>query len=195
VTRADDLFALVKEVAALMADFPRPWFIVGGWAIDLFVGHVTRDHEDVDVGILRRDQRALRGFFAGWDFEKVEEARRAPWPQAEQLNLPVQEVHARRLDGAPRQIEFLLNEARDDAWVFRRDARIERPLSKARQVTRSGIPYLDPAIVLLFKAKDPKPKDVADFELVRSDLGVSRRLWLRGALEMCHPGHPWIARL
>jgi hypothetical protein len=182
-------------VAAVLADFPRPWFIAGGWAIDLFAGRKTRDHEDVDVGILRRDQRALREFLVDRDFEKVEKGRRAPWPQTQQLNIPVHEVCARRLDGMPRQIEFLFSEARDEQWVFRRDARIERPLSEAIRVTRFRVPYLDPAIVLLFKAKDPKPKDVADFELLRPNLGVSDCLWLRAALETAQAGHPWIARL
>jgi hypothetical protein len=30
---------------------------------------------------------------------------------------------------------------------------------------------------------------------VRPHLGFTRRLWLRGALKTCHPGHPWLARL
>jgi hypothetical protein len=191
----EDPFAPVTEVAALMADFPRPWFIAGGWAIDLFLERRTRDHEDVDVAIFRRDQRDLRAFLAGWSCEKVVEGRRVPWPQEEWLNLPVHEVHARRLDGRSRQVEFLLNEVRDDTWVFRRDSRIEQALPKVRRTTGSGIPHLDPSIVLLFKAKAPKPKDVADFELARPHLGASRRRWLGKALETAHAGHPWIARL
>lgn len=188
-------FAPVLEVASLMSGFDRPWFIAGGWAIDLFLRRVTRDHEDVDVAILRRDQRDLRAYLAGWELETVVEGRRVPWPEAEWLNLPIHEIHGRRPEGAPREIEFLLNEARDDDWIFRRDARIARPLSKARLVTRSGIPFLGPAIVLLYKAKDPTPKDDADFDRARPRLGFARRLWLRGALETCHPGHPWIERL
>jgi Aminoglycoside-2''-adenylyltransferase len=38
-----------------------PWWITGGWAIDLAVAHVTRDHADVDVMMLERDEHALRG--------------------------------------------------------------------------------------------------------------------------------------
>lgn len=190
-----DPFAPVHQVAAVLSDYPKPWFIAGGWAIDLHLGRATRDHEDVDVGILRRDQRDLRAFLAGWDFEKVEEGRRMPWRQGQWLNLPVHEVRARPPSGAPREIEFLFNEARVDEWIYRRDARIERPLSKARLVTRSGIPYMAPGIVLLYKAKDPTPKDRADFEAVRPRLRFTHRLWLRGALETVHPGHPWIARL
>lgn len=195
MTSPADPFAPVHEVVALFSKFDHPWFIAGGWAIDLFLGRVTRDHEDVDVAILRRDQRALRSHLAGWEFEKVVEGRREPWREEEWLNLPVHEVHGRRPDHTPREIEFLLNESANGDWVYRRDARIARPLTKVRLVTRSGVPYLAPAIVLLYKAKDPIPKDHADFEQVSPRFRFGRRLWLRGALETCHPGHPWISRL
>jgi hypothetical protein len=88
-----------------------------------------------------------------------------------------------------------LNESARDDWVFRRDMRITRLLSKALCRTPDGVPFLAPEIVLLFKAKDPKPKDQDDFTRARPRLGIRRRLWLRGALETVHPGHPWIARL
>jgi hypothetical protein len=29
--------------------FPFPWFIAGGWALDLAIGKQTRLHQDVDV--------------------------------------------------------------------------------------------------------------------------------------------------
>ena len=187
-------FAPVMEVARLLAGFPRPWFIAGGWAIDLFLGHLTRDHEDVDVTILRRDQQELRSYLSDWTFEKVVDRRREAWRE-EWLDLPVHEVHARRASGAPPEVEFLLNEARDDTWVFRRDARITQTWSKASGVARHGIPYLDPAIVLLFKAKSPAAKDLADFDSMRRHLGSERYDWLRASLETCHPGHPWIDQL
>jgi hypothetical protein len=193
--RSEDSFARVTEVAAFLADFPRPWFISGGWAIDLFLNRVTRDHEDVDIAIFRRDQRDLRTYLADWTLEKVAERRREPWREGEWLNLPVHEIHARRAGETPGEIEFLLNEAADDHWVFRRDTRVQRPISRATMRTASGIPFLAPVIVLLYKAKDPTAKDEADFQRVRPRLRFTRRLWLRGALETCYPGHPWLARL
>jgi hypothetical protein len=42
------------------------WCVVGGWAIDLFVGRTTRDHEDLEIAVLRDDfarvRRALRAY-------------------------------------------------------------------------------------------------------------------------------------
>lgn len=38
----------VLAVAGLMRNFPRPWFLAGGWALDWFVGRVTREHGDIE---------------------------------------------------------------------------------------------------------------------------------------------------
>lgn len=54
----------VLAAAAIMSAFPRPWFVSGGWALDLFVGHVTREHEDLEIGIARADQSLLHDFLA-----------------------------------------------------------------------------------------------------------------------------------
>jgi len=45
--------------AQFMDGFERPWWVVGGWAVDAFTG-VRREHDDVDVSILAFDVPALR---------------------------------------------------------------------------------------------------------------------------------------
>jgi hypothetical protein len=37
----------------VIGDFPGPWGVGGGWAIDLFIGRKTRPHANVDIAILR----------------------------------------------------------------------------------------------------------------------------------------------
>jgi hypothetical protein len=41
-------------VGSLLSGLAVPWWITGGWAIDLAVGHRTRDHADVNLMIRRR---------------------------------------------------------------------------------------------------------------------------------------------
>jgi hypothetical protein len=77
--------------------------------------------------------------------------------------------------------------------MYRRDQRIRAPYDRAIARTEDGIPFSAPEIVLLFKARRPHPKDQADFEAVLPRLGHDRREWLADALELAHPGHPWIA--
>ncbi len=45
--------------AALLDGLDRPWWIVGGWAIEAFTG-MPREHEDLDVSLLSSDVPALR---------------------------------------------------------------------------------------------------------------------------------------
>jgi len=186
-------FGPVLQVADLMRGFPRPWYIAGGWAIDLFLGQTTREHEDVDVAILRKDQAELRTHLAPWAFEKVVEGQRFPWAESEWLDPPVHEVHSTSENRPP--IEFLFNESTGATWRFRRNPAIMRRLDRIGMRTSAGVPFLAPEIVLLFKAKAPGAKDVQDFDFVQPRLKAEPRRWLKRALETCHPGHPWIARL
>jgi hypothetical protein len=51
-------------------------------------------------------------------------------------------------------------------WTFRRNLAIVRPLEAVGRRTADGVPYLKPSIQLLLKAKNPRPKDIADFTAV-----------------------------
>ncbi len=178
-----------------MRGFGRDWFIAGGWAVDLYLGELTRAHEDVEVAVFREDQAALREHFEGWGWRKVVGDVRAEWRAGEVLELPVHEVYGFKESGEPREIEFLLNESDGRGWVFRRDGRIARPRERCRMISEAGVPFLCPEVVLLYKSKSPRPKDVRDFEAVAPRLEEERRAWLRGALEVCDPGHGWLRKL
>jgi hypothetical protein len=41
-------FEQCKRVQAVMAAFQFPWFIAGGWALDLYIGRETREHDDIE---------------------------------------------------------------------------------------------------------------------------------------------------
>jgi hypothetical protein len=49
----------VATAARPLSGLTVPYWIIGGWAIDLAVGRVTRDHADVDVMLLERDKHVL----------------------------------------------------------------------------------------------------------------------------------------
>ncbi|MHA1968943.1 MAG: nucleotidyltransferase domain-containing protein [Candidatus Hodarchaeales archaeon] len=44
-------FDLLLKISKLMKDFNKPWYIAGGWAIDLFLGLVTRSHQDIEITV------------------------------------------------------------------------------------------------------------------------------------------------
>ena len=51
---------LPDEAEAEFAAWTTPWWVSGGWAIDLAVGHQSREHADLDILVLRRDHRQVR---------------------------------------------------------------------------------------------------------------------------------------
>lgn len=175
-----------------MQGYLQPWWVCGGWAIDLYLGHQSRPHPDIDIAVLRRDQRALRRHLPGWRFTKVVNSVSFAWLEQEQLDLPVHEVYAE--SGAER-LEFLLNEAAGDNWLFRRNEAVSAPIERITRQSAGGIPYLSPEVVLLYKAKSMRANDRADFAHALPRLSRSAKSWLVNALQICHPSHEWLGEL
>lgn len=198
--RATHLEAVAAETRRLMHGFASPWCVAGGWAIDLFVGRVTREHSDVELGVLRRDQSELHHQLEGWTFTiSVPDGHgahgRRYWTRDERLELPVHEIHASSSDDPSQSIEILLSESDGETWVFRRDLSIVRPLNLAFVETAFGVNALAPEIVLLFKSKSPRLKDEADFQVVVEVLSGPSRQWLEDAVRRTDPHHQWLSAL
>jgi hypothetical protein len=162
-----------------------------------FWARKTRPHEDIEVAVFRRDQRPLRQAFEGWVWSKVVPGSlgsvRAAWGEQEWLELPVHELYANGPNG--QLVEVLLQESDAKAWRFRRDLTISMPLAELGLRSELGIPILKPEVVLLYKAKSPRSKDEEDFIALLPTLDDVQTAWLGAALDRCHPGHPWRARL
>jgi hypothetical protein len=191
LSNAND-FGAPLAIATLMAGFGRPWCIAGGWAIELFLGRLTRPHKDVEIAIFRDDQRALYEHLAGWTINKSTHPGRAPW-HGERLELPIHELHARRAD---QRLEVLMNERDGDLWRFRRNLAVSMPVERLIRRSVAGIPSLAPEVALLYKSKGtPRPEDAADFAHALGALGPAARQWLADALRTCDPGNQWLAQI
>jgi hypothetical protein len=190
-----DEFKPIVDAAGLMRGFPSPWFVSGGWAIDLFLGNVTRKHTDIEIGIYRRDQQALWRQLPGWSFEKAipraEGTSWMRWTENEELELPVHQIRAKREAVQSLGFDVFLNERTDTYWFSRRHPGLTRPLAEAEGVGAFGIPILSPEIQLLFKAKQTRAKDQADFEATLPRLTARQRDWLARALREFYPEHFW----
>jgi Aminoglycoside-2''-adenylyltransferase len=190
-----------SDVATFFAPLTVPWWIVGGWAIDLFLGRQTREHEDIDVLILRRVQQAVRTLFGAWDMQAALSPPRdetwpfRPWRLDEVLDPDIHDVWCRPTPTQPWAFQLMLADTHDDSWFFRRASTITRSIATIGCVNSNGIPYLAPEIQLLYKAKGLRPKDEADFAQALPMLTEERRYWLRSALAEAHPDHPWLERL
>lgn len=120
------------EVGPILTHFKRPWWIAGGWAVDLFLGRETRRHDDMDIAVLRGDQLALYQCLEGWDLRYATPEHKLERWDGRPLDLPIHAVWARRSREAtaPWTCELLFNEHRQDSWVFRRNDGIALPLNE-----------------------------------------------------------------
>jgi Aminoglycoside-2''-adenylyltransferase len=189
------------KTATFFAALPVPWWIAGGWAIDLFLERQTREHEDIDVLILRRDQQAVRTLLGTWDVQAALPPPRdeawpfRPWHLGEILDEPIHDIWCRPDATQPWTIQLMIADTYGEQWLFRRMPSINRLVAAIGDTTPAGIPYLAPEIQLLYKAKGRRPKDEADFMQTLPVLHRERRIWLRDSLTQVHPHHPWLDHL
>jgi hypothetical protein len=185
------------EAAQFFRDGQAPWWIAGGYAIELAAGRSLREHEDVDVLLLRRDQLAIQRALPGWQWHAADPpGTLRPWRPGEQLPAGVHDIWCRPGPDEPWRIQFMLDESAGEDWVSRRDQRIRRPIASLGASTADGIPYLVPEIQLFYKARGRRPKDEADFAAIAPVLSSAQRRWLSDALSLAYgPEHPWRARL
>ncbi|WP_406080518.1 amino acid transporter [Streptomyces zaomyceticus] len=187
-----------EDVATVFAEADFPWWIAGGYGIELAVGRELRAHGDLDVLVLRRDQARLRDLLAGWDLHVADppgQGRLRPWRPGEVLRPPLHDIWCRRKPEAPWSVQLMLDEAEGTQWVSRRDSAIRVPIDQLGRSSETGIPYLAPEVQLFYKAKATRDKDETDFEAVLPLLDAPARAWLADAISVIVPDHPWLRRL
>ena len=183
------------EVRRVLAGFDRPWWIAGGWALDMFLGRKTRDHGDVDVALLRSDQLEVQAHLQqDWELY-LADGTLTPWVAGEPAPASTSDVWCRPPGSGSWAFQLMLNPGTPERWESKRSPLIGLPMDVAVRRTGDGIPYLTPEAQLLMKAKRRLPKDEADVDAVLPALDEAQRAWLRDALERAHPDHPWQERL
>lgn len=182
----------LDEVVALLEGFPARWWIAGGRALELFLGRSLREHGDIDVEVLRDDQRAIKQHLRGWDIQIAHGGKLEPWPEGQPVELPRSGLWARSTPDGPWQIQFLLAEHDGETWRYRRDPNIALPITDTFLRSDRGVPYLRPELVLLWKSPHRREQDEADLEAVLPALDPAARARLEAWLA---PDHPWRSRL
>lgn len=185
-----------QQVAQELAGFDRPWWVVGGWAIEAATGY-RREHEDTDISVLACDVGAFVEFMAdrwhvwsnvGGVFRPLGEGR-AP------VDDPTSQLWLRRNATSPWVLDVPLTPDRGGSWTNKRLPGHCREVEDVTWSADDGIRYLLPEIVLVYKATARRPKDRLDLEATLAVLTPERRAWLRDAVVELDAGHPWLSRL
>jgi hypothetical protein len=171
---------LPEQVRDLFAGAPVRWYIAGGRAAR--VGAPVREHVDTDVVVRVADVDALREAVVGWHLWEANSGALRPLLPGDDVTEGCEQFWLRRDATQPWRLDLPLDLASDDDhWVFKRDARVRLPWSRAIQLV-DGIAYLRPEVALLHKAKADRPKDRAD--LAAACLDGEGRDWLVSTLEL-----------
>ena len=183
------------ELVPRLADIDTPWYVAAGWAIDLFLGGETREHDDLEIGVPRARLSEVLDVLGEFEPVAVGDGLATPIANAEEQPESSHQTWIRERGTGLWRLDVFSEPADGKTWLCRRDERIRLRYEDLIEHTADGIPYGRPEVVLLFKAKRARPKDEDDFAAVLPLLDRARRRWLAEALELVHPGHRWLARL
>ncbi len=212
----------LARVSELMSNFECPWALCGGWAVDSWLGEITRGHGDIDITVFESDQRTLFDYLKEWNLVAHDEVE----PQAKQswtgraLVLPAH-LHAREPGEAnaalvlswvtppytqakdDRDFEFIINEGAGTDWLLNTSPGLAISWSEGVRESPWGPPTAAPEVLAFYKATAyfrhkrlwARPHDIADFDALVPLLEEPRRRWLRDAITALHPDHPWLPQL
>jgi hypothetical protein len=184
------------QLVAFMDGFARPWWILGGWAIEAFTG-AQREHEDIDLSILACDVPALRDHVGDrWHLWSNHGGTLRPITDEHPDVLDVRsQIWIRASAHDPWIIDLPITPDRDGLWTNKFLDGHVLPVEEATWVAEDGVRYLNPEIVLFYKARHRRPKDERDLDRALPLLAPDRVAWLRGAIRTLDAEHPWLTRL
>ena len=191
-------FRDVIQASQIFSIYKKAWAVCGGWAIDLYLGRVTRPHKDIDFFIPRKDQLVIQECLSslGWSLEKAHKGQNIPWQAGEWIDLPVHTIWCKNSKSSPDFFELLFNEVDDTNLLFRRDFSITLPFEKVIITSELGIPILAPEIVVLYKSSNAEePRNSMDFKNVLPNFLPERRDWFGTSLRKLYPDHIWLKDL
>lgn len=180
------------ELARRLCSVDRPWCVVGGWALDLWLGRQTRAHSDLEFTVLRTDFDCFRQALGDLDFYAV---KGGTFQFLSATCLPAEDVFqiwAYDRAAPAWRVDVMIEPGTPQTWAYKRDPSITCPRAEMVLQSTAGIPYLRPAAVLLFKAKRTRAKDRSDFAMALPQMSAQERVWLVRHLTLLHPEHPWL---
>jgi aminoglycoside-2''-adenylyltransferase len=182
-----------RELADRLRGVAVPWYVAGGWALDLYRGVESREHEDLEIGVPAAGFAAIRSALGEFEFDVVLDGRR--WPLDSAAFALSHQTWVRDAGTGAYLLDVFREKHDGETWICRRDETIRIRYDEIILRTADGIPYLAPELVLLFKAKWARPKDDDDLSGVLPLLGHDRRSGLRDLVGRVHPGHRWLQQI
>jgi hypothetical protein len=183
------------ELAVRLTNVSRPWCIVGGWALDLWLGEQTRAHGDIEFTLLREDFPVFRSKLGDLFAYSVKDGVLTLLPTSQLPGPEIKQVWCFDPNAKAWRVDIMIEGGTQDMWVYKRECSVRFPRADMVRLSSKGIPYLRPAATLLFKARHTRPKDEIDFHRTLPTLPYEEVTWLKTHLISLHPRHEWLSHL
>jgi hypothetical protein len=170
------------------------WCVIGGWALDLWLGFESRPHGDLEVALPRTQLQALCNALSDLEPYSISQGDLRALPAGAALAPARHQVRFLDVTENAWRLDVMLDPGDAETWIYRRDESLRAPRQQLIG-GRGSIPYMKPEVVLFFKAKAPREKDERDFELCLAHLPRDGQVWLSRCLQDHYPHHPWLQRL
>jgi len=184
-----------EQLAAKLSGVRADWYVVGGWALDLWLGKQTRNHEDLEFAVSPKTAPQVASCLSELQFFEAKSGKLVDYDPTHPIPYECWQFWGADREHRCWRVDMMMERGTDDTWIYKRDPRLQQPRYRAIRTSKSGIRYLAPANVLLFKAKQCRPKDQRDFDTCLPKLSGHDRACLREWLQMCHPNHKWLDQL
>jgi hypothetical protein len=184
----------LKKLELVMRSFKRPWFVAGGWTIDLSVNEVTRDHKDIDICIFREDAEYALNYFHDWDIHVAipGEHRLEKVTHLSDIEPPRYCLH---LFQNKEFLEILFTERIDDEVIFRKNRDVRMSINDFWKQSEN-ISFVNPAWQLLFKSLSTREEDERDFkEYINKVDDCRSKKWLFKSMKEVKGNQIWIEEL
>jgi hypothetical protein len=206
----------LSNVAKAMDESNLNWFVVAGWALDLFVGKKTREHKDIEISVWRDQVPVLFESFPENRIDMVIGHKRYETLKKDSVIDKRGHLVVRKLsiENHNFDIELFTTERSAGHWIFRKQGDIQVPMDESILTSACGPQYLAPQLVLLYKAwfypsmeemlqSQPSEADFIrkcwetdckDFETVLPLLSKAQKEWIHTILTKFTPEIPWLKR-
>jgi Aminoglycoside-2''-adenylyltransferase len=124
------------EILPLLRDVGVRWYVAAGWAVDLFVGRRTREHEDLEIAVPAEDFPRLRPALP--QFEFVIPSPDRYWPVDDAAAFAWSHQTWARDEHGRYRFDVFREPWDGETWMCGRDPSIRRVLPRDRPADGSG---------------------------------------------------------
>jgi hypothetical protein len=211
---------LLKELSEHLSGMNIGWYLCGGFAIDAYLGNITRKHKDVDITVSFNDMKECIQYLKskGWEIDAPVGNQRLVSVefalQHSELNFDniwcykkgVDFIKTEKTDGSFKYMKFInreqtkldfievmFNKIENGVFYYQKNHNITLDIDNAF-IKMGEVTILAPEIILLYKSRNCENSDYQhDFDMVINKLDKERYDWFINAMNIAYPqGHIWI---